>query len=100
MPMRLAHPGNIHRLLVDTAHFKGNYPDRCSVEGALLAPDADCNDSNINWQTLLPEQKLSADAIHEYQSELTDSGPFSHLRLRIYPDGGISRLRAFGTIAR
>ena len=98
--LRLAHPGHLQRLLVDTAHFKGNYPDRCSIEGASLAADADCSDPAIDWKKVLPEQKLSADAEHEFASEIAHNGPFSHLRLSIYPDGGISRLRAFGTIAK
>lgn len=96
--IELAHVGELKRLLVDTAHFKGNYPDRCSVEG-LLWPQGKAFDPNaLPWETVLPEQKLSADAIHEFESELTARGPFSHLRLNIYPDGGISRFRAFGTI--
>ncbi len=98
--IRLAHPGLIDHLLVDTAHFKGNYPDRCAIEGVLMPADADCSNAGIDWQPLLPEQKLQADFEHRYRSEIVNAGPFSHVRLKIFPDGGISRLRVFGRIAK
>lgn len=98
--VRLAHPGMVQKLLVDTAHFKGNFPDRCSLEGAMLAPDADGTAADIHWETILPEQKLQADFEHKYTDEIAATGPFSHVRLRIYPDGGISRLRVWGRISK
>ncbi|RYY95547.1 MAG: allantoicase [Chitinophagaceae bacterium] len=94
--LRLAHPGVIRRVLVDTAHFKGNYPDRCSLEACQAPSDEDVLQDSMQWQTLLPEQKLSADSIHEYETQLTAHGVFTHVRLNIFPDGGISRLRLFG----
>jgi allantoicase len=51
------------------------------------------------WPVLLPEQKLAADAEHVFRAELADLGPVTHLRLDIFPDGGVSRLRAFGRTA-
>jgi allantoicase len=98
--LRLAHPGLIHRVLVDTAHFKGNYPDRCSIEACNADSDDVVLQDRAVWQILLPEQKLSADNIHEWSSELTAHGVFTHVRLNIFPDGGISRLRLFGTPTR
>jgi allantoicase len=94
--IQLATPGNIEEVLVDTCHFKGNYPDRCSIEGAMLAPGNDPMSSDTQWQLLLPEAKLSADAEHKFRQELQNKGPFSHIRLNIFPDGGISRLRIYG----
>ena len=95
----LGSPGIVERVEVDTAHFKGNYPDRVSVEAALFesndeaSPDSDC------WQTLLPESKLAMDKQHYFESELADLGPVNHVRMSIYPDGGVSRLRVFGRVA-
>ena len=94
--LQLATIGTINKILVDTCHFKGNYPDRCSIEGCLLAEGANPSEESIQWTTLLPEQKLSADTEHEFEKEIINKVPFSHIRLNIFPDGGISRLRLWG----
>lgn len=94
--IELATPGTIEKLLVDTCHFKGNYPDRCSVEAVLANGNDVLAGKDQVWQTILPETKLRADAEHEFTSELINRGPFSHVRLNIFPDGGVSRLRIFG----
>jgi allantoicase len=98
--LRLAHPGVIQKVVVDTAHFKGNYPDRCSLEACNAASDEAALQDNAGWQLLLPEQKLSADNVHEFTKEVAGNGVFTHVRLNIFPDGGISRLRLFGTPTR
>lgn len=94
--LKLATGGTIDQIIVDTAHFKGNYPDSCSIEGCFAQTDAEALSNEQMWQTLLPQQKLSADFIHEFEKEIVHHGPFSHARLTIYPDGGVSRLRLFG----
>ena len=94
--LKLAKPGIIERIIVDTCHFKGNYPDRCSIEGCNAKNDDDVLTGKIPWQTILPEQKLSADKEHEFKKEVNSTGIVSHVRLNIFPDGGISRLRLFG----
>lgn len=97
----LAHPGVVKKIEIDTAHFKGNYPDRCDIRGALISDVASCDisKSSENWPSVLPEVKLAADKQHHFESELVDIGPISHVRLNIYPDGGISRLRLWSQIA-
>ena len=90
----LGQPGNIERVEIDTAHFKGNYPDRVSLEAARVAA-GDIAAAGA-WQTLLPEQKLEMDRQHEFADELKALGAVSHVRMSIYPDGGVSRLRLFG----
>ena len=96
--LQLGHPGIIERVEVDTAHFKGNYPDRCSIQAALVdwGTDESLVTQSMFWQTLLPEQPLSADAIHDFNEVVADFGPVSHIRLNIIPDGGVSRLRLWG----
>ncbi len=93
--IKLGHPGIIEKMVVDTCHFKGNYPDRCSVEACISDNDSDVLDGKVQWQNILPEQKLSADHEHEFAAEITKIAA-SHIRLNIYPDGGISRLRLIG----
>ena len=100
--LQLGAPGIVEKVEIDTAHFKGNYPDRASLQAALVTEGADDVDrvvrESVRWKVLLPESKLGADAQHVF-TELADLGPVSHVRLSMYPDGGISRLRLFGKLA-
>jgi allantoicase len=91
----LGHPGIIKKVEVDTAHFKGNYPDRCSLQAArVLGGTGDSLiPQSMFWPTLLAEQKLEMDRQHFFASELVELGLVSHVRFNIIPDGGISRLR-------
>jgi allantoicase len=90
--------GVIERAEIDTAHFKGNYPDRVSLEAAIFDSDDDATDESPAWKTLLPESKLKMDQQHYLDDVLEDIGPVSHVRVSIYPDGGISRVRLFGQV--
>ena len=94
--LKLAIPGTIERIVVDTCHFKGNYPDSCSIEGSVSENEKEIINNNATWQIILPQQKLSADAEHEFINEIQNIGVVSYVRLNIFPDGGISRLRSFG----
>ncbi len=96
--LKLAMPGNINSILVDTCHFKGNYPDRCMIEACLSENNQDVLEDKVKWIEVLPMQQLSADHEHVYSSEIINPGVYSHVRLNIFPDGGISRLRIFGNI--
>jgi len=92
--LALGRAGIIDRVEIDTAHFKGNYPDRVSLEGALF--DGEVTADSRQWQPLLPETSLDMDRQHDFESELLGIGAVSHVRMSIYPDGGISRLRLVG----
>ncbi len=94
--LKLAIPGTIERIVVDTCHFKGNYPDSCSIEGCVSENEEEIINNNVSWQIILPQQKLSADAEHEFINEIQNIGVVSYVQLNIFPDGGISRLRSFG----
>jgi len=97
--LKLGKAGIVKDIEVDTCHFKGNYPDRCSLE-SIYAPEASDKElETMDWQSLLPESKLSADKQHYYQQELLHHNKASHIRLKMFPDGGISRLRINGSIA-
>ena len=93
----MAQPGVIERAEVDTAHFKGNYPDRVSLEAGLFATDDLATPDSPNWQIMLPETKLKMDQQHYFEA-LESLGDVSHVRMAIYPDGGVSRLRLFGRV--
>lgn len=93
----LAQPGIIERAEVDTAHFKGNYPDRVAFEAALFDDAAAVTPDSNQWQTMLPETKLKMDQQHYFEA-LEPLGAVSHVRMSIFPDGGVSRLRLFGRV--
>jgi allantoicase len=99
--LELGAAGLIEEVTVDTAHFKGNYPDRCSIQAAASAegaPEAIAGQAD-GWPLLLPQVKLSADHAHVFRDELKKVGPVRFVRLNIFPDGGVSRLRLVGRLA-
>jgi allantoicase len=98
--VRLGHPGMISKIEIDTNHYKGNYPDRASLEGCFAPTVHVDNLAAMPWETIIPEAKMSANRRHFFTSkQLLHHGPFSHVRLNMFPDGGISRLRVHGTIS-
>jgi allantoicase len=98
--IRLGAPGQVRRVEVDTFYFKGNFPESCSLEA--------CNAGNLNverltdlsvlWNSILPRTKLQAHTRHFFEREMLAAGAASHLRFNIFPDGGVSRLRAYGEL--
>jgi len=99
--IRLGRPGRIHRLEVDTAWFKGNFPESCMLEAtdARGLNDDDLISNDVKWRSVLPRTKLQAHTRHFFEQEISDPGIVSHLRFNIYPDGGVSRLRVYGSLA-
>ena len=97
--IKLAQKGIIEKIEIDTAHFKGNYPDRASIQAISIDKNITTKDliqSSENWDVILDETKLTADNIHEYEINSNSKAEATHIRLNIYPDGGVSRLRIFG----
>ena len=99
--IRLAHKGSINQVLIDTCHFKGNFPDSCLIEGSNISimEENKLTTSDIKWSVIIPKSKLQADHEHYFKEEINEKGPFTHVRLTIFPDGGISRMRLFGNIS-
>ena len=98
MILALGQPGVIERAEIDTAHFKGNYPDRVSLEGAMFDSDERAVAAESEWRTLLPESRLKMDQQHYFDDVLKPLAAVTHVRVSIYPDGGISRVRLFGQV--
>jgi allantoicase len=99
--IRLGATGRVRRVEVDTAHFRGNFPESCSLEAAS-AHAGDVDDAaleRLTWRELLPRAPLQAHTRHFYEEELTDAGAATHVRFNIYPDGGVSRLRLYGSVS-
>ncbi|MEO8179548.1 MAG: allantoicase [Deltaproteobacteria bacterium] len=95
--VRLAARGRPQLIEVDTNHFKGNFPDRFSIEALAAPAGAGVTDlmARTDWVTWLPQLELAAHTRHFFD-QFAASGSISHLRLNIYPDGGVSRLRVWG----
>lgn len=94
--IRLAAAGTIERLEIDTTHFKGNAPGRCAVEG-VHAPGV-AAEQLTGWRMLLGSP-LQPHTRHLFDDELRRLGRLTHLRLSVFPDGGVARLRAYGELA-
>ena len=95
--IRLAAPGAISRIEIDTSHFKGNAPESCSLE-VCTAPDYGLRapGDGTAWRQLLPRTTLAPDALATF--EVKADAPATHARLGSYPDGGIARLRLIGVV--
>lgn len=96
----LGHTGIIEKIEIDTAHFKGNFPHQISINAAYLVNDCNKNlaPRSIFWKELLPPQPLKMDEQHFFEKEIIDLGSITHVRVNIYPDGGLSRVRFWGNI--
>jgi allantoicase len=100
--LELGAAGVVEEITVDTAHFKGNYPDRCSIQASAQADGSpqEIAAAAEAWPILLPQVKLQADHVHVFRGEIAALGPVRFVRLNIFPDGGVSRLRVVGRLAR
>ncbi len=97
--VKLASQGSIEKIIVDTCHFKGNFPDTFTLEGMVSSSDDFSNSQQEDkWQTIIERTKLYAHREHLFINEIVvnNEQSFTHVRLNIFPDGGISRLRVFG----
>ena len=95
--------GLIKKLEIDTHHFKGNYPDTCSIQSANIAKNVSNNfivRNSKKWKYILNKSKLSANKKHVFKKFLLRRNKENLLRINIYPDGGISRIRAFGNFVK
>lgn len=97
--VRLGTAGLLTRVEIDTNHFKGNYPESASLEGCLATGASIDALASAEWRPVLPRTKLRPHRRHFFSKALRAGGPVSHVRLNIFPDGGISRLRVYGTVA-
>jgi len=92
----LGRPGTIEQVEIDTAFYKGNYPDRAEIRAAMVTAIDDLEAESANWAVLLPECKLEMDTSNEFADEIQDVGVVSHIRMSSFPDGGVMRLRIIG----
>ncbi|MEV5592543.1 allantoicase [Streptomyces sp. NPDC052496] len=97
--IRLAAPGVVRGVIVDTAHFRGNYPQQITVEATALPGSPSPQDllaDDVKWQEIVPRTPVRGHAANGF--EVTAERRFTHLRLKQHPDGGIARLRVYGEV--
>ena len=98
--VRLARRAVIDRVELDTDHFKGNAPGSCMLECAdvgALSTSERFDAAAHEWRQLVPGTPLQPHARHRFGTEVTPRN-CTHVRLNIYPDGGVARLRLFGHV--
>ena len=95
--VRLGAPGVVHAVVVDTAYFTGNFPQACSLEAcAVPGYPGPAALAAARWLPIVPKSPLKGDTAHVF--EVPSRGRFSHVRLNVYPDGGVARLRVHGQV--
>ena len=101
--IKMGRTGKINKIEIDTHHFKGNYPDRCSVQGIFI-PKKLSNNSIVKksnkWKTLVNKAKLHPHKKHNFKIKTPKTSKVNYIRINIYPDGGISRIRTFGKVIK
>ena len=90
--VELGTAGIVRGVDIDTTYFKGNFPESASLDGAVAGTGADLE--TVSWTNLLEPQRLQGDAHNVF--EVKSPHLWTHVRLNIFPDGGVARLRVYG----
>ncbi len=95
--IRLGLPGVVRGVVVDTSHFRGNYPDACALEACEMAGDPSPAElETARWTEILPRASLRGDCENSF--EIRGARRSTHVRFHIFPDGGVARLRIHGVV--
>ncbi|KAF2835680.1 Allantoicase [Patellaria atrata CBS 101060] len=95
--IKLGTPGHIEKIVIDTAHFRGNFPQKVQVFASRSEEELGPDDPR--WVEILSPQKAGPDKEHEYDGSALqniEDMAYSHVKLVIIPDGGVKRFRVFG----
>ena len=101
--IKFGRTGIINKLEIDTHHFIGNYPDSCTVQTACISKkisNSSVVKNSTRWKKILNKTKLKANKKHVFINSQMKKNKANFLRINIYPDGGISRIRAFGKFTK
>ena len=93
--IKLGKPGSISKVDVDTTHFNGNQPSMISIEACNSKSN---NFKNFKWKSLIIKKKVKANSQHIFKT--SSKSVFTHIKLNIFPDGGVARLRLYGSISK
>ncbi|KAJ7647130.1 galactose-binding domain-like protein [Roridomyces roridus] len=98
--IKLGAPGALEQVEIDTAHFKGNFPESCEIHATAVTGDVDWSRTrgeDGEWTLILPRTKLGPHRQHYFQLENVEGKLYTHVKVTIHPDGGIKRVRIIGT---
>ncbi|KAJ7680563.1 galactose-binding domain-like protein [Mycena polygramma] len=98
--IKLGAPGTLEQVEIDTAHFKGNFPESCEIHALVASGDVDwasTKGEGHEWSLILPRTKLGPHRQHYFQLENVDGRLYTHVKVIIHPDGGLKRVRVIGT---
>jgi len=99
--IKLGAPGVLQQVEIDTAHFKGNFPESCELHALAISGNADwagtSGGEDHEWTVILPRTKLGPHRQHYFQLENVEGQRYTHVKVTIHPDGGIKRVRILGT---
>jgi len=93
--LKLGKPGKISKIDVDTSHFNGNQPSMVSIEGANFNSN---KIKQFKWVSILSKKKVKANSHHFFS--VKNKKVFTHIKFNIFPDGGVARLRLYGSIVK
>jgi len=99
--IRCATAAKIDKIQIDTHHFKGNYPDHCSIQASLVKGKPSAKKiiaMSKKWKQLLNKVKLKAHKKHNFKNRLIKKNKINYIKINIFPDGGISRVRLIGKL--
>lgn len=97
--VRLGVPGVVRSIVVDTSFFTGNYPQACSADGCSASGYPSAEDLTAGqdlWREIVPRAVVTGDARHAFK--VSAGRRYTHVRLNIFPDGGVARLRLYGSL--
>ena len=101
--IKLGRTGAINKIEIDTHHFKGNYPDKCSLQAAYIRKkisNYSVVKKSTKWKSILNKVKLNANKKHGFNNKIMKKNKINFIKINIYPDGGISRVRVFGKVVK
>lgn len=97
--IKLGASGYLEHVEIDTAHFKGNFPESCEIHATYANDDSQVNvlgSEDASWTLILPRTRLGPHRQHYFQLDDVEGKKYTHIKVTIYPDGGIKRVRVIG----
>ena len=93
--IKLGKPGYLNKVDVDTSYFNGNQPSMVSLEGCSSKSK---NINQFKWKTFITKKKIKPNSHHIFN--VSSKSIFTHVKLNIFPDGGVARLKLYGSMSK
>ncbi|KJZ80287.1 Allantoicase [Hirsutella minnesotensis 3608] len=93
--IKLGAPGFIDNFVADTAHFRGNFPQKVAIQALAWKRAGEPDVDDQDWREVVAATKMGPDQEHQLPCAASDTA-FTHVKLIMIPDGGVKRLRVYG----